>query len=344
MGFLDFMFRRDRPGPSPAGPTEPPAVASAPSPPQTTSLSRAERKFLGQFTSGQLFDPQQGQHWDQVLPRPRAKQVARFLAEGLIEPADLATKLSCRLTGIELKSLLRERGLAVSGRKDASIARLIAADANGAATLVAGVDAYVCTPSGKQIAEEFTAQEKEEARRAREISLQRLRANDLRGAWTAVYEFERQQVFSRGVGCDWNRGPSEDDTARLRYVLEARPQILKDVAESEWPALQIAAAMMQLWGESKGSEWLPPDVVGASNLDRETAVRMVLFAGISRATLEQLAHAGIAQVEVLDCSDSSCPACRQMAKRKYRLSQAPEVPCPECTSSMGCRCTFVAVI
>ncbi len=343
MGLLDFIFRRGLPVSTAVTPTDPPAATPAPQL-LNPGLSRAERKFLSQFTAGFTFEPQHGGHWDQVLPLPRAKQIPRFLSAGLVEPADLATKLNRHLSGAELKALLRERGLAVSGRKDAGIGRLIAADGAGAAALVSDMEVYVCTAQGKQIAEEFIAAEKDESRRARELSLQRLRANDLHGALMGVYEFERQQVFSRGVGCDWSRDPSADETARLRHVFEARPQILKDVSEHEWSALQIAAAMLQLWGESKAGEWLPAEVTGASNLDRETAVRMILFAGVSRATLEQLARADIKQVEVLDSDDSSCPACRRMAKRKYRVSHAPELPCPECTSPMGCRCTFVTVI
>jgi len=343
MGLLDFIFRRDTPSSVP--PVLPGTPAAAPGPRASdASLTRAERKFLGQFIAGLVFDPRQGTHWDEVLSLPRAKLIGRFVADGLVEPADLGTKINGRFTGAELKLLLKERGLAVSGRKDACIARLIAADREGSAALVRGIDAYVCTPSGKQIAEEFAAAEKQEAGRARATSLERLRDKDLSGALKAVYQFERRQVFSRGVGCDWFRDPSPEETARVRYVLEARPQILKDVAEGDWPVLQIAAAMMQLWGESKGSEWLPADCIGASNLDREVAVRMVMFAGLTRADLTQYAHAGIKQVEVLDCGDSSCPACRKLAKRKYRVSQAPVLRCPECTSPMGCRCTFVTVM
>jgi hypothetical protein len=104
-------------------------------------LSRAERKFLGQFLAGLVFDPQQGTHWDQVLPLPRAKLIGRFVANGLVEPGDLATKLNGRFAGAELKPLLKERGLAVSGRKDACIARLIAADREGGVALVRGIDA-----------------------------------------------------------------------------------------------------------------------------------------------------------------------------------------------------------
>jgi hypothetical protein len=237
---------------------------------------------------------------------------------------------------------LRERGLPVSGRKGQCIERLVAADAAGMEAKVAGITAYVCTPAGRELAEPFLAAEREQSRIARERSLQLLQSGDLLGALATVAQFERQQVFRRGVGVDWDRSPNSDDVERLGAILAARPRILRGVPDDQWRTAQVAAGMMHMWGERSARPWLPDSFVGASNLDRETTVRMVLFAGQTKALLAQLRQSTITKVQVLDCGDSTCPACRQLCRRKYRIDELPEVPYEHCTSDMGCRCVVVA--
>lgn len=260
-----------------------------------------------------------------------------------MEPAPLSAKLESAFKATEIKAFLRERGLPVSGKKADAVARLVEADHAGVEAKVAHITAYICTAPGRVLAEGYLAREEKRKRQARERSFELLRSRQLRQASTVVAEYERAQVFARGIGVDWNQRPSPEDLQQLQAILEAQPAILKDVSSDDWPVLQQAAAMMELWGERSPREWLPAGFVGASNLDPETAVRMVLFAGGHRAKLEQYRHAGCSEVEISGCGDGSCPACRKLGGKKYRVSQVPELPHPECTHEMGCRCMILPV-
>src|SRR5690606_8503422 len=137
--------------------------------------------------------------------------------------------------------MLRERELVVSGRKADGIARLVAADAAGMEDKVAQISAYVCTETGRALAEDYVNCEAERRRCARARSLEFLCAGKLRQAGAIVAEYEASQVFPRGLGVDWNQRPSPEDIRKLERILGERPAILKNVASDEWEPLQRSA-------------------------------------------------------------------------------------------------------
>lgn len=356
MGFWNLVLHRtphalpppaSPPLTAPASPPhlEPPVISGGllQIPPGWDHTPPAHLKFLCTFLNGGVFAPDSKSYWAQVLGEAPAASVHRFLAAGLIVPASLASKLSGSFTANELKAFLRARGLPVSGTKANVIERLIAADPVLMEAKVANVTAYICTPAGKLLAEQYIAAEEERTRIAHERSLQYLQAGDMRKALAIVFEYESKQVFPRGIGCDWNRTPDRDDVARVQAVLNIRPKILRSLPGDQWGWAVYAAAMQEMWGERSAREWLPPTFTGVPQLGPETTVRMVAFAGSNAFSLAQMHSSGIKRVRICGGDDSrSCPGCRKVAARSYRISEVPELPFEDCTSSMGCRCCYVA--
>lgn len=347
MNFLSFFFGR-RPK------SETSSLAARPVAPTPTRSSEAainegrwtdaQLKFLATFLRGGECPKDEGSYWTKVLGQSPSRSAQRLTGAGLLESASTAAKLDSAFKATEIKVMLRERGLPVSGKKADGIDRLVTADPSGMDTKVAQISAYMCTETGRTLAEHYVNREAERKRSARARSLEFLCAGKLRQAAVIAAEYEASQVFPRGLGVDWNQRPSPEDVQKLERILEARPTILKEVAVDEWAPLQRAAAMMELWGERSGREWLPEGFVGASNLDVDTAIRMVLFAGDHQAKLEQYRNSGCARVEVSGCGEDSCPVCKKMNGKKYRVNQVPELPHPECTHEMGCRCMLLPVI
>jgi len=64
------------------------------------------------------------QEWKTALKEPPPNAIERFLDNGALELASLAQCLAYRYGVSDLKAMLRERGLPVSGRKADLIARL----------------------------------------------------------------------------------------------------------------------------------------------------------------------------------------------------------------------------
>ncbi len=90
-----------------------------------------------------------------------AKVVQRLIDAELLALAPLSAKLESAFKATEIKALLRERGLPVSGKKADAIARLVEADRAAMEAKVAHITAYICTASGRALAEAYSTREED---------------------------------------------------------------------------------------------------------------------------------------------------------------------------------------
>lgn len=286
-------------------------------------------------------------YWETPLRELPAVAIERFIKMGWLMPATLAAKLGSRLKASDLKPLLKERGLRVSGRKDKLIERLIAADEAGMTALVAEMKVYECSPEARTRAEQYKLEQAQQRAMTEDRVLNQLRARDFRGASQTVAAFEAAQVFSRGIGIDWSKPNVTRDVEQLKAIFELKPKILDGLAEAEWEPLRVATGMMALWGTGSTKSWLPGTLVGVPKFDTDTAARMLLFAANHKLRMveyRQLSESGVGvkRFEVSVTADS-CPVCKQMAGRRYALSELPDLPHAECTHPYGCRCMAMPV-
>lgn len=283
--------------------------------------------------------------WDNILGEPSKQAINRFIDEGMLaDVTDLNDLLSFKYKVTELRDMLKERGLPVSGRKEAMISRLVQADPEGIKKSVAELSLLKCTQRGQEIAEHYLEAEKERRVQVERQVMEYLTDRKFREASLAVAAYEAEQVFPRGMGIDWKHHNPEQDIGTLETIFEGKlPKILVNLGNEKLEAFRIAGAMMALWGENKAKKWLPDDFETGSPFDFETAVRMLNFQAVHKSTLERYRNEGIEYVEVLPASDS-CEFCRKLAGKHYKLAEAPELPNPNCTDKMGCRCCYLPVV
>jgi hypothetical protein len=67
-------------------------------------------------------------YWNNALGENATQAIKHFIDEGILLKADLEGLLDYKFKITELKNMLKERGLKVSGRKDELITRLIQVD------------------------------------------------------------------------------------------------------------------------------------------------------------------------------------------------------------------------
>jgi len=280
-------------------------------------------------------------NWRAVLGEPPERVVRRFVKEGLLEPASLAECLEAKLTVDELKRLLRSHGLPVSGRKPELARRLADGAPDAARQAVVGSEMLRCTDAGRVLAEEYLVAEQRRRRQAEEESLQALKERRFRDAVRSVAEYEREQVFPRGIGLEWDRIDLDAWDATLRRIFTCRPSILAGVTKDRLEVLRVGAAMMELWGTNSCAAWLPEGFEAGTRFDANTAARMILFHGRHLRDLEEFRRIGVKAVRVLGCGKDSCEACRAIADKVYPLDRVPELPYPRCTHDIGCRCLIV---
>ncbi len=282
--------------------------------------------------------------WKSVLGESPSSAIRRFVDEGMLGQADIGAQLDYKFKATELKAMLKQRGLPVSGRKEDLISRLLQADVESMKRAVAGLKVFLCSERGREIAEQFLLAEKAKRANLEEQVLGYLKQRKFKEASSSVASYEAKQVFSRGIGEDWKNHDPSRHIEMLKFMFDGRPKILSRLNDDELAALRLAAGMMFLFGTNQGKKWLPLDFETCLAMDNDSAVRQVLFYARHQANIVNYRQSSvIKQVEILATEDS-CEACKKMSGKRYKLDRVPELPCEHCTHEMGCRCNLLPIV
>jgi hypothetical protein len=315
--------------------------------------SPAHLLLLSKFVRPQVFEEfAKEKDWDVVLGQPVQKAIRRFVEDGALISAGLAEGLGSRFKAADLRDMLKQRGLPVSGRKADMIARLIEADPGGMKQALVGLTVLQCSERGQEIVRQYLVAEKERLAAAQQGVLAMLQRGKFRQASLLVASYEAGQVFQRGFNIDWKRHDPSSDVAVLKSIFGGRPKVLVSLDRGKLGPLRLAAGMMHLWSLSRMQveAWLPSGFETGLAVDASTAASMLLSYGLQQAELQQYRKTAKATGFAISVSirtnndDGVCPACRALARRHYKLSEVPALPYEKCTSEGGCRCWMTAAI
>jgi len=283
--------------------------------------------------------------WKTALGESPEQAIKRFLKQGMLTQADLIAQLDYKFKVSELKSMLRRRGLPVSGRKIDLIQRLVQADPEGMKQAVTGLKVLVCTEDGRKIAEEYLAGERAKRSKVEQRVMEYLRRRKFKDASMTVASYEAEQVFPRGIGIDWKRYNPAHDITILNFIFSRKPKILARLDDEQSLVLRLAAGMMYLWGVNRAKkEWLPPNFETGLSMDNHAVARMFIFHATYLVNIANYKKSRmVKRVEILAAPDS-CDACKKISGKRFRLSEVPELPYEHCTHEMGCRCTLLPIV
>lgn len=283
--------------------------------------------------------------WNNVLGEPLTKAIKRFEDEKMLITAELNDLLLYRYKVNELKDMLKQRGLPVSGSKDELAQRLVQADPNGLRKAVAELRLLKCTEHGHEMAEQYLVAEKEKRAKVEYRVMEYLTKRKFREASLMVAAYEVEQVFSRGIGLDWKHYDPSHNVEMLKTLFESKPRIVAQLGDERLEALRIGAAMMALWGTNMAEEWLPTDLETGLPFGNDAVARNVLDYAQNRATLLGLKKQGMVK-RVKVCSsrdDRTCEKCKSLDGKVFTIDEALEkMPLPDwCNSEEGwCRCAY----
>mgnify|MGYP001463900983 CR=1 FL=1 len=288
-------------------------------------------------------------YWEAVLKEKPIKVIKQFIKEEMLEPAELPELLNYKFKVPDLKTMLKEKGLKVSGCKKELVQRLINNDAKAMFEATKGIDLYRCTLNGKQLAEHYLESEKIKRDIAEQKVFSLIIAGEYLKAARVVVQYEAAQVFPRGIGIDWK---NQDVTScivasyieELRAIFSTTPTILKDIEKNQLKQIRPAAGMMLLWGTGTAKHWLPEGFETGIHLDGDAACRMLEFHATHLRNIKEYKQAGLKTVEVSGAGDgATCPECKKISGKKYRIENVPELPYAKCTCDIGCRCMVMPV-
>ena len=305
--------------------------------------SSAHLLLLSKFRNGDSPERyREADYWETVLKETPAKAIEQFIKDGILEPAGLQELMNYRFKSSDLVLMLKERGLKTSGRKEELIYRLLNNDTSAMREITKGLDLYRCAEEGMQLVEKYLDDEKSRKKAVEHEVLKSLEKKAYSEAASIVAQYEATQVFPRGLGIDWKNYDITSDVGLLKTIFESTPAILKGIEENRLKQFRLASGMMQLWGTNTARHWLPVGLETGVHLDSDAACRMLIFFASYLRNMKNYREAGAKSVEVLGVNDeNTCPQCRMIIGRKYRLEDVPELPYNKCTCVIGCRCTIV---
>jgi len=299
---------------------------------------QAELLLLSKFLYPQALDYfKETSYWDEVLKEPQISIIERFIKDGLITNASSSSVMDYQYNTTKLKSMLKERGLKVSGLKADLIKRLVSADPDGIKQITDNHKLLECSEKGRIIAQNYLAEARERKNKAIRDSQEAIKTNCYEEAIKIVSRFESEQVFPRGYNIDWDNPDIKRDHAIIKYMFSGKPKILKNLNDELLPDFRLAAAMMFLWGENRIDQWFPSGIDTGLVMDNDTVARMIMFYAIHRFDLDQYRYLGKKIIEISPCGDP-CEACMKIASKKYRINEMIELPYENCTNELGCRC------
>ena len=304
--------------------------------------SRAHLLLLSKFLHGDSASRYDNlDFWEAALKEQPAKAIKRFLDRGMLEPAELPNLVDHKFRSNELKTMLKERGLKVSGQKSDLIQRLIENDPGAMRDATRDLVLWRCTPSAATVAQRYLEEEEKKKIETESETLRLLSTGDLLGAVSCVVRHERDCVFPRGIGVDWKNRDTAADVEVLKTIFQRIPDILKDIERTRLDAIRVSAAMMHLWGTSRVRQWLPDGFETGFRLNADIASRMLVAHAFCLRQIKEYRESRVVKVvEILGAGDS-CPECQQICGRKYALNKVPELPYSKCTSELGCRCDVI---
>jgi hypothetical protein len=283
-------------------------------------------------------------YWEAALKEKPAKAIENFIKEEMLESAELPELLNYKFKGTELKAMLKEKGLKVSGRKEELIQRLIDNCANEMLEATKDIVLYRCTITGMQLAESYIEGEKVKREATEQEILNLLAQEEFSKAVHVLVQYEAVQVFPRGLGLDWKSYDETSDVEFLKMIFNSTPVILKPIEENRLRQLHLASGMMRLWGTNTARRWLPDGFDTGIHLDGDTACRMFVFYALHLRNMKKYKEAGIRTVKVSGPYENSCSECQKIKGKIYLFDDVPEIPYAKCTCESGCRCTIGGVV
>ncbi len=287
--------------------------------------------------------------WKKVLGETPSKAINRFLDEGILKNADIAKSLEWKYKIPDLKRMLKERNLTVSGNKGDLILRLIKADPNGMKENVSGLNVLICSEQGRKIADDYSAIEKEKRQNLNQQVLNALQNRKFKEASLLVLSFNAEQVFPTMLGADL-RDPkmfsicNARDIAVLKIIFASNPKILKNLNKEWLEHLRFAAGVMCMLGRDVAKDFIPPNLETGLVLDGITAATMIELHAQNQEHLANYLELGVVKRVEISSGGDSCEACEKIAGKEFKIDEAPELPYERCTDEMGCRCCYLPVI
>jgi hypothetical protein len=287
------------------------------------------------------------ENWAAALKKSPKDVVSRFIRQGMLEPVSLTETVAGGNTVAELKLLLKQRALKMSGKKEALAKRLVEHDEAAMRKLHRDKTIVTCATHLRARASQYLEEKAKDRTDTIDATLDALRARDFALASRMIAAYEARQLNLQAPNPMAIPGPERTtagDIEDLNVIFGLKPKALGCLSAENWEAMHCVAGVSHLLGGGISAEWLPYDFTCPAHLDRQTAILMMKFVFKHVRDKQRLRGIGVKKATYVCVEAGACGACLELSGKVFTLDSFPELPNGECTCDRGCLCMMRAVI
>jgi hypothetical protein len=292
--------------------------------------------LLSKFANGRdIAQVMDWQYLKDTLGESTKLAIDRFIDEGALVPCTLQESIGRLLTVSDLKGLLKERELRLSGNKADLVDRLIEAERAAAEKTVGNQRIMKCSSEALKFLDAFEEERDAAEAEAKTNTHRFLLERNVREAYREYIQYTRRY-----------RSPdfsSPDQAEELEITLSTSPDALSDLDASVLAHLQAAVAMSQLWYNEDPLRWLP-ESFPASVINPGTAASyLTRAAGFKRQIARASEYDWKVRIVFSPYDVDSCGLCKRYNGKEFAPRDVPSFPLRGCTSETGCMCELETV-
>jgi len=141
------------------------------------------------------------------------------------------------------------------------------------------------------------------------------------------------------------------DTHILNLIAANTPALFASVPSEALDQMRLVAGLQYLLGDQQpiqilrvANSHIPGTHVGSRWAPRMFITHAEFLLSLENHREHSADRPGLQLVVRHSADEHVCPACRELAKYRFRINDAFELPNPLCTCQMGCRCHVHPVI
>ena len=280
--------------------------------------------------------PQLLRWWTSNIDNPSAV-VEKWISDGILVTADAEAVLSKIFQIHQLKELLQNRNLPLSGNKPELIKRLLDNDKLGMEEILSDHKLFLRSPESQKIIDECKQQIKSAFEFAKQKCFELLKEGKAKDACKVFVAYQRYVN-------DPKYQISPDTVREIQCALESTPQILSNFSPEIAKMLQVMAGMKKLWGEHTSilNDWLPENL-GSVVLtdDMQAAMNYIRVSADIKLKLDDYKEfAKQVKISFHPGDIESCNLCLALDGQIFNINEVPVLPMLGCKSKLGCQCNI----
>jgi hypothetical protein len=262
--------------------------------------------------------------------------IERFIEDGALISVTLEETFECIFQVAQLKKLLQERNLKLTGNKSELVERLVLSDRKGMEKIARKGRVMKCSETALEILSEFEKKKQLTLDNIKKQSFLALKSGDPKTAYRLFANFQKAYV-----------NPSFESNSyqveEIMNVLNCQPKILSSVTAENLKTLKAIAAMHMLWNDETLDDLISSNELSGLKNDKIAINYILVNARITEELAGYKEYAKQVRFEFDSGDIDSCDLCQPLNGKIFDISKVPDLPLVGCTSETGCKCRINSI-